>query len=305
MNSIKRMGAMAVLACGLVGAAVAQTPALATATTDADPIQQRTLRVGDLDRSVAFYVPKNLQRPPLLIVLHGSRMSGDMMRTVTAQGFERLADREGFVVAYPTSLGNWADCRSSTLSSSDDVGFLRAVVRAAAAEFRADPARVYLFGYSGGGHMALRYAWEASDEVRAIALVGATLPPPEAMPCTIAGDARVLLIHGTADSVAPFAGGPRELGGNLSAPESASTLAKRLGAYESAPPRSLPTVLANDPTKVQWRAWEKQGKPMVALITIEGGGHTVPQPLRTFRADLGATSSFDSLAAAWSFFNAR
>jgi poly(3-hydroxybutyrate) depolymerase len=56
---------------------------------------------------------------------------------------------------------------------------------------------------------------------------------------------------------------------------------------------------------VQWRAWEKQGKPMVALITIEGGGHTVPQPFRTFRADLGATSSFDSLAAAWSFFTAK
>jgi polyhydroxybutyrate depolymerase len=95
------------------------------------------------------------------------------------------------------------------------------------------------------------------------------------------------------------------LGGNLSAVETAETLAKQLGASDASAPPSLPTVLANDVTKVQWRAWEKQGKPLVALITIEGGGHTVPQPFRTFRADLGATSSFDSLAAAWSFFTAK
>jgi polyhydroxybutyrate depolymerase len=304
MNSIKWLGAMTVVACFLAGSAGAQAPA---AATDADRIQQRTLRVGDVDRKIAFYVPAELRRPPpLLIVLHGSGLTGDVMRSITAQGFDRLADREGFVVAYPTSRGYWADCRPTTLSSGvDDVAFLRSVVSMAAAEFKVDPARIYLFGYSGGGHMALRYAWATNDEVRAIAVVGSTLPPPDTLTCTMGGDSRVLLIHGTADPVVAYEGGPRASGGNLSAAETAATLARRLGVDEASPPRSLPTVLANDPTKVQWRAWEKQGRPMVALITIEGGGHTVPQPLRTFRADLGATSSFDSLAAAWSFFNAR
>lgn len=304
MNSIKWLGAMAVLACVLAGSAAAQAPA---AVTDADRIQQRTLRFGDSDRKVAFYVPAELRRPPpLLIVLHGDRLTGDAMRSITAQGFDRLADREGFVVAYPTSRGSWADCRPTTSSSGvDDVAFLRSVVRMAAADFQVDPARIYLFGYSGGSHMAFRFAWEANDEVRAIAVAGATLPPPDTLTCPIGGDARVLLIHGTADPFVAYQGGSRASGGNLSAPETATTLAKRLGADESSAPRSLPTVLPNDPTKVQWRAWEKQGKPMVALITIEGGGHTVPQPLRTMRADLGATSSFDSLAAAWSFFNAQ
>lgn len=298
---------MAVFACSLVGFAAAQTTPPATATTDADRIQQRTLRVGDGDRKVAFYVPAELRRPPpLLIVLHGHGLTGDVMRSITAQGFDRLADREGFVVAYPSSQGSWADCRpTSPRSGVDDVAFLRSVVRMAAAEFQVDPARTYLFGYSGGSHMAFRFAWEANDEVRAIAVVGSTLPPPNTLTCTMGGDSRVLLIHGTADPITAYEGGPRELGGNLSAIESASTLAKHLGADESSSPRSLPTVLANDPTKVHWRAWEKQGKPMVALITIEGGGHTVPQPLRTFRADLGTTSSFDSLAAAWSFFIAK
>jgi polyhydroxybutyrate depolymerase len=39
--------------------------------------------------------------------------------------------------------------------------------------------RVFVFGYSGGGHMAFRLAQEAPGRIAAIAVVAASIPAPD------------------------------------------------------------------------------------------------------------------------------
>ena len=52
--------------------------------------------------------------------------------------FDRLADQEGFLVAYPESFNkSWSDSRG--LSPADDVGFIRSVIEDLQRTHRADP----------------------------------------------------------------------------------------------------------------------------------------------------------------------
>src|ERR1700692_2979482 len=73
-----------------------QAPTLSSA------IQRVTLHVGDRDRTYLTYVPAQLSKDaPLVIVLHGSFMDGEMMRKWTGYEFDQWADRKGFVGVFP------------------------------------------------------------------------------------------------------------------------------------------------------------------------------------------------------------
>ena len=90
----------------------------------------------------------------------------------------------------------------------DDMSFIRAVIGRVGEEQDVDEKRVYVFGYSNGGHMAFRLAMEAPDEIAAIASVAASLPTPDASSCPQQGrTSRVMLINGTSDPINPYQGG--------------------------------------------------------------------------------------------------
>ena len=164
-------------------------------------IRPDAVRVGGRDRTFLIYVPASL--PPqaaLVIVLHGSGMDGARMRQCTGYEFDCLADQHGFVVLYPDGYrGNWNDCRKyatfpAKRENIDDMSFIRALIARVIVEQAIDKRRVYVFGYSNGGHMAFRLAMEASDEIAAVAAVAASLPMPDNSSCPqrephIAGDA--------------------------------------------------------------------------------------------------------------------
>lgn len=63
------------------------------------------LEVGGDTRTWVLYRPHFLPAPgarlPLVIALHGGGGTGKGMVTFTKEGFNRLADRDGFFVAYP------------------------------------------------------------------------------------------------------------------------------------------------------------------------------------------------------------
>src|SRR5687767_15254331 len=71
--------------------------------------EMRTLEVSGRTREYLVYAPA--RRPPapaLVVAFHGSMGSPGAMRIASGYGFDRLADRHGFVVAYPQGHdGNW------------------------------------------------------------------------------------------------------------------------------------------------------------------------------------------------------
>ncbi|MDQ2793836.1 MAG: dienelactone hydrolase family protein, partial [Bacteroidota bacterium] len=145
---------------------------------------------------------------PLLLALHGSNLDGATMRRWTGYEFDQLADRHGFAVLYPDDYqGNWNDCRRDApfpakTENIDDMSLLRALVAHFQAAHRTDAGRVYAFGYSNGGQMALRLAMEAPRLVAAIATADANLPTPASLSCASEGPtAPVLLVAGTADPI--------------------------------------------------------------------------------------------------------
>ncbi|HEY6879282.1 MAG TPA: PHB depolymerase family esterase [Polyangiales bacterium] len=269
-----------------------------------------TLEVDQRTRSYQVYLPK--QRParaPLVILLHGSRMNGDGLRRATGYAFDRLADEQGFIVAYPDAYrGRWNDCRARGRYAArkleiDDVKFIASLVETLR-EQGVDPARVFLAGYSGGGQLAFRVALEHPERVAGIASFSANLPTDDNWACKVAGaPVPVLLINGTRDRINPYAGGRASVFGFASrghvrsSRESAEFFARLAGTSAF----TLTQREASDQTWVE--QWHAQGETEVMLLTVHGGGHVVPGPDAAFPRILGKVSRvLDGPREVWRFF---
>ncbi|MHC4505948.1 MAG: CE1 family esterase, partial [Planctomycetota bacterium] len=118
---------------------------------------------------------------PLVIALHGGRANGRQMMRLTRRGFNKLAERDGFLVAYPDGhTMHWTDGSDPEEvfegdEDSDDVGFLAALIDKLARESSVDPKRVYVTGISNGALMAIRFAMERAEKVAAIASVAGAM----------------------------------------------------------------------------------------------------------------------------------
>jgi len=280
-------------------------------------ISERTLRVGDRERTYLSYVPKSLAPgAALVLVLHGSTMDGATMRAWTAYEFDALADARGFVVVYPDGYRhNWNDCRRSSPTPAkrenvDDVGFLKALIAQEQKDHGISVDRVFAFGYSNGGQMAYRLMLEAPGTLQAIAVAGSSLPSKDNFICPLEGaTAAVMLVHGTKDPLIPFEGGEATIfgffsrGNVISANATAESFASRNGLTEAPQTSTLPHVEARDETSVELRTWSRDGKPFVVQYVVRDGGHVVPQPAFRYPRALGATTrDLDAPARAIEFF---
>src|SRR5690606_38839936 len=116
----------------------------------------------------------------------------------------------------------------------DDVGFLLALVDRMVREHGIDPSRVFMVGYSNGGHMAFRVGIEEPDRVSGMAVAGASLPVEADSDCSITGATpSVMLVNGTGDNWNPYDGGEAgngryaRRGQVMSALDSATVFARR------------------------------------------------------------------------------
>jgi polyhydroxybutyrate depolymerase len=180
----------------------------------------RQLNVGGVVRTYELHIPagvRDIGRPVALVVaLHGGSGTGAQVRQQLQ--LDRVADREGFVVAYPNSLGQgwarrWNDGRvfadrRYAGPEPDDVAFIRALIKELATSHTVDPTRVFATGVSNGGMMSFRLACEASDLFAAVATIVAQFPTELVQACKPSQPFGVLMVTGTADPLVPFAGGP-------------------------------------------------------------------------------------------------
>ncbi|HEX7004744.1 MAG TPA: PHB depolymerase family esterase [Trueperaceae bacterium] len=168
---------------------------------------------------------------PLLVVLHGRGGSGAGI--AAASGFNELAQA---VVVYPDGLGaQWNYLAGIGANQGvDDVRFLHALVERMSDSLAIDPDRVYVAGYSNGGFMVQRLACESDSPFRAFASVAGAGFEGLPMACEQARPLSMMLVHGTADQVVPWAGqtgvfGGREIVLSASVPQTFGFWANQAG----------------------------------------------------------------------------
>jgi polyhydroxybutyrate depolymerase len=267
--------------------------------------EPRTLQTGGVTRRYILYLPSTWHRgrpAPLVLVFHsgGGRASGIAPHT----GFSRLAEREGFVVAYPQGLnGRWNDGRGYA-ATHDDVGFVRALLDTLERELSIDPRRVYATGISNGAMFAYRLACDLPGVFAAVAPVAGAMPADLAPACAHTQPMSVLAFQGTADPLMPYAGGgvARRRGRVLSAERSIAFWATTSGCA-AAPVTTEEPDRVTDGTRVRRTVYGacREGRA-VELYTIEGGGHTWPGGPPVGGAVGRVTREVDGTAVIWAFF---
>ena len=248
---------------------------------------------------------------PVLIALHGSGGNGEQLRGLIGRTLERLTAVDHAYVVYPDGFeAHFNDCRRAAQYSArtlgvDDVGFMREIVARLVAEQHVDRRRVYALGYSNGGHMALRLALEAPDLVSGAIVIAASLPTAENFDCPLADlpAPTMVFIAGTGDPINPFNGGEAALFGFGSrgnvrpARASAEWYAQTLG-LASGTPEALGSASGLSAYHEDWSGAEGR----VRLVTIETGGHTIPQAAYRYPRILGRTFGSDLvLDSSWRY----
>ena len=136
------------------------------------------LQVNGKTRSYLLYVPNNVKdSAPLVISLHGA--GGVVTTTSHDPDFNSIADKDGFIVAYPQGLqttfpglgGMQAPGWTSTGEENFDTDFLKAVVEDIDSKYTLDRKRLYCCGFSNGGMMTYVMANTCSHIFAAFAAI--------------------------------------------------------------------------------------------------------------------------------------
>jgi len=255
---------------------------------------KRTLdiRVMGLRRSYLVHVPAQYdaaEKAPLVLVIHGAFSTPQEIEK--RSGFSELADREGFLVAYPSGaygIFGWFNhwnaghcCGKAARDGTDDVGFLVHVIEDISDQFRVDRRRVYMAGFSNGGMLTHRFAAEQTPLLAAAApLAGAiggkassdsplwVIPRP-------AGPLPMILFHARDDPAVPYSGGvsPRKGGEReyLSVDQAIDFWVRNNGCE---PHPSVDRLHGGEVTRKTWH--DGHGRNDVILYAIEHWGHRWP-----------------------------
>lgn len=270
MAAARWAGAMAVLAVMLAACASPPPPPQAAPT----PLVNRTVTLDSPSgpRMALVHRPGGLRgNAPLVVVLHGA--FGTAEHTRASFGWDALADRSGFEVAYPNGFGKtWNAgncCGPAHAQGVDDVAFLHQLVGQLVTEDGVDPHRVYAVGMSNGAMMTYAWACARPDDLAGIGPVAGALVAP----CTPTPTMKVVAIHGTADRNVPINGGvgPRSVS-HYNYPSLAATMAPFLAADGCAPQPKR-----SDKPPVQLSTWTCAGqRHLVMLAVVNGMGHEWP-----------------------------
>lgn len=271
----------------------------ATSTAGAARSAAQTIVSGGALRTYLLHRPASLPagaKAPLVIALHPGGGSAASWETVT--GFSSLADRKGFIVAYPEWKGsNWAiGCCNTVESSPDDVKFIGAMVAHLIATANVDASRVYVIGFSLGGYMAYRLACQL-PAIAGIGDVGAS--EYLSIPCHPRHPVSIYEIHGTKDYYGGSCGGKTQSDagcpGAFARKGYEPSVVQVNAQWRAADgcPAKVATRVFGSVTEQTWKSClEHSG---VRLDTLNKTGHCWPTPT--------SCGDFDASEALWSFLS--
>ena len=203
----------------------------------------------------------------LLLVLHGSLQSSNVMRNFTDRTFEGL----GPTVVYPDGINHhFNDLRAGFNEDArrmriDDVGFLTQVV-----EHYGLP--TIGCGFSNGGQMIMRLLFDAPGLLTGAATFGASMPTEDNTLTTTDNyqPTKLLAVQGTEDKLVPYKGGVAGIGGN----NRGETRSALNSAEFFADLNACTGHVTSTSEKLRVDDWA--GEHPVRLVSLEGAGHMVP-----------------------------
>jgi polyhydroxybutyrate depolymerase len=290
-------------ALALIGLPVVMVPIEAVAWYSANADNGSFVSSG-VKREYLLYVPTSYDstKPtPLIISLHGAGIWGAVQKDLSQ--FNRVADREGLIVVYPSGIGGrgvrvWHEEEGPGLSR--DGKFISALIDTLEAHYNIDSTRIYANGLSNGGGMSFVLSCTLSHRIAAVGLVASA----QLLPFTWCTDRRpvpMINFHGTADPEAPYRGGTSWV-----APDQkrfADQIAWTASWAQRNKCASRPTDSRVAPDVVRRVYTRCANGADVELYTIEGGGHTWPGGGHHPEWFVGRTSySIDASQLMWEFF---
>jgi polyhydroxybutyrate depolymerase len=277
------------------------------------------LSVAGQQRNYLLHIPENFNHQkalPLVVVLHGAFSTAGQMEKQT--GFSDLADREGFLVAYPNGafglfgfFQHWNAghcCGKAQSDNIDDVGFLVDVISDIRTQLKVESSQIYMVGFSNGGMLTYRFAAEQTDLLAAAAPTAASLggrastsdslwitqKPKNKLP--------LIVFHAVDDVNVPYAGGisPKKGGEReyVSVMESINFWIANNGCAE----QSVDEILYQN--QVTHKIWpDSIDKNNIELYLLKEWGHKWPGMHFTKKLDKSEPMyGFDAAEIIWEFF---
>ena len=259
-------------------------------------------------RRYELYVPPTYNRSnptPLVISIHPAatwpRLQMHMSR------WNAVADQHGFIVVYPAGngaffggLGPGPQAWHGGPAFDGNVKFMSDLIDSLQGQYNIDPARIYANGMSNGGTMALALGCALPDRIAAVAAVAPAGPiPPGTDECASSRPLPTMILHGTADRMAPYLGGispvlPRPV---PNMPDWVAQTAR----YNRCQRDSGQIQVAPGVRRIVHSQCENDAD--VVFYTIDGGGHTWPGGEHLAEWVAGTTS--DEISASrlmWDFY---
>lgn len=218
-------------------------------------------------RTGLIYIPptyNNKNSFSLVFGLHGTAGNGkDFLRS----GFNQLAEELDFIMVYPDGFnGDW-DIIPGRGTWIDDLGYFKVLINELKNRFNIDRTRIYVTGFSLGGYMSYRLAYDLSEEIAAIASASGLMYLPQAVKKNT-NSVAILHLHAIDDGNVPFEG-DRIYESPLSVMKCISFWKKNNSITDEK------SIQFFDRNEIKGTIWSNaENKSDVALITSPKGGHS-------------------------------